>query len=288
MEESELLTHFAPFLRRSIPSTSRRSIPAPVTVDTRMEECYSPPRNNNNQPSSSLLTPSPSPHPITRPSRPVISTAGIPTRVSPSGSTSSNESGLTEDRGSDSSAAEEDDDEDMEMMDDHHHSSSQRDYYSQQQQQQQQTSRPSSSSRNHNNVNTRRRQSPLSTSSHKYSTAIPASIRRSSSMNGKPPSSAPITPTDELSHYSLGASYIPTSTSSSHHQQQQQQRLPLLQTQSQQEPIPTPTGLRTQRSGSFLKMLEVGKNMLSGNGMTRNGRSSNSISSGTDVVDILL
>lgn len=185
MEESELLTHFAPFLRKPTASTSTLRTRSTVTeprVETSADYPTTPKRSNHVV--TALLTPSPSP----LPSRTRVNSKS---RVSP-GSTSSNESGLTEDHGSDSS-------EDMEI--------------------------------DSRGVLSRRRNSPTQS---RYSGAQPSSVRRQAKV-----SSGPITPSDEVASYTLGTGYAtPLETSP-------------IRRASYVEP-----SLRTQRSGSFLRIFE--------------------------------
>lgn len=236
MDEPELLEHFQPFLRSPVASTSSRRVRAAEPSHS-IEGTKSPlqyPITPRRAPACEvgLLTPSPSP---TRPSRASHSSApAIPTRrvggsqqrVSPSGSSSSGET-MSDDLGSDSGE---------ELMDlDHQQPSS---HYS--------SSIPATQQQ--------------SRSSAKYAGNAPSSYRRSKT------SSAPVTPTDEISSYALHSGYAtPGSDSNS------PSRRPL-------EPT-----LRNQRSGSFLRMTyEAGKGMLGGN------RSSKLLRDGVDLHDVRL
>lgn len=203
MEESELLTHFAPFLRR--PTASGSSHRTRASIDESKMDLSSPhypttPRRSSHV--TALLTPSPSPLP-SRVRAPTSSSQ----RVSPVESCSSNDSGLTEDHGSDSSA---ENGEDMEL-------------------------------------------------DHAGRGRRPSSVAQYSIKGSNKTYSAPITPTDELSSYSLN-------------------------------PLPTAEPpLRTQRSGSFLRMYEVGKGMLNlgSNGLGSKASKGN-LREGISSVDLVL
>lgn len=293
MEESELLQHFAPFLRRPIASTSSNSAPSASSpsrartssVDARMEECYPVSPVRASAAGNTLMTPSASPHYTTSTSRgqqPSLNVATLTAdRVSPSGSSSSNESGLTEDRGTDSE--DDEDDSEGEMGADSHL------YHSAQHQTSLSTLHPSQQQLQYQQQQQQRRApSPLTSSSAKYAHGpIPTSRRTGAGKS----SSAPITPTDELSQYSLesGMRSVYASRGSVDYGNGKG-KLPFL---SQPLQVSLSNGastvfssqnensksLRQQRSGSFLRILEVGKGMLGGGSKAMN-RDSNSHQNG--------
>lgn len=198
MDESELLAHFQPFLRRPVASTSTYQ-PRSERMEAKSSSLDAPaqypvtPRRSLAKPSvdAGLLTPSPSP---TRHSSHMSSSSNArraaitsPQRVSPAGSSSSGGT-MSDDLGSDSGEEEMDLD--------------------------------SAAYRRQT-----RASPPQSRSTAKYAGNQPTSSRRSS----KPSPSYPVTPTDDADYRRV-------------------------------EPT-----LRSQRSGSFLRMTyEVGKGMLSG------------------------
>lgn len=202
MQESDLLEHFAPFLRRPVASTSRSSTraPAPAPIDTQHHYPTTPTRRPSLAPAcdAGLLTPSPSPRRASH-HQPQPAPRSAAPRVSPTGSTSSGGDTLSDDLHSGS---------DSDSMDVDPRSAS---------------SRP-------------KRTSPLARSSSRLTPPRRASKHL--------PSSAPLTPTDEHS-YPLPAYPTPPS--------------------SDRRPSYPEPALRTQRSGSFLRMtFEAGKGMLSG------------------------
>ncbi|GAA5999430.1 hypothetical protein JCM5350_003982 [Sporobolomyces pararoseus] len=237
MEESDLLTHFAPFLRRASPvaSTSRSTSQQNYYSQSQQQlaspyKPSTPPRRASGvavpSDSTGYLTPPPS---ARRPS----SSATGPTssrrssrhhhhqvphpRVSPAGSSSSG-----------GTLSDVDSSDEME-------------YEHPQQLQQQRSSVVTTPSRS----STRQRTHSSSSSSQQQQ---PQSNQQSSRLyvtpTRKSPSSLPVTPTDEVSPYTAAH--------------------PLSSQQQQQQPTSQP--LRSQRSGSFLKMAwESGKGMVSRN-----------------------
>ncbi|GAA5967545.1 hypothetical protein JCM3765_007388 [Sporobolomyces pararoseus] len=257
MEESDLLTHFAPFLRRASPvaSTSRSTSQQNYYSQSQQQQQQlaspykpsTPPRRASGvavpSDSTGYLTPPPS---ARRPS----SSATAPTssrrssrhhhhqvphpRVSPAGSSSSG-----------GTLSDVDSSDEMEYE------------HPQQLQQQQQRSSVVTPSRS----STRQRTHSSSSSSQQPQ----QSSRLYVTPTRKSPSSLPVTPTDEVSPYTAAH--------------------PLSSQQQSQQPTSQP--LRSQRSGSFLKMAwESGKGMVSRNHHQQSGqiKHSHSRSNGVEIV----